>query len=208
MPAGLHHAACYSVIDIGTQPQTNPAFNAARKVVLIFEIPDQRIDIEKDGKTHNLPRAISNTFTLSLHDKSLLKPALESWRGRAFTAEELEGFDVTNVAGANCFINVVHKIKDDRTFANIATINPMPSGSTIKKPENPIVVWSFEDQLLGQPVTVPANVPEWIQKKIMDSEEYKASHNPAPQSQPDNNPTGQAFPDDPTDHSMEDDVPF
>ena len=54
------------------------------------------------------PAAISKEFTLSLHERANLRRVLISWRGRQFTAEELGGFELANVLGANAMLNVVH----------------------------------------------------------------------------------------------------
>ena len=57
------------------------------------------------------PRAISETYTNSLGEKANLRKMLENWRGRAFTQEEMDGFDLRNVLGKACMISVVHGTK-------------------------------------------------------------------------------------------------
>jgi hypothetical protein len=194
--AGLHHSVCYGIIDLGTQPSNSPQFKPARKVVFLYEVPEERITIE--GK--DLPRGISAIFTLSLASKSKLRPALESWRGKPFTDEELEGFDITKVLGANAFLNVVHATKGEKTYANVSTINPIPKGVAKKTAENKLVQWSISDQPEG-PIKVPEGVPDWIKAKIMLSEEYIAS-----QSQSGNHPPSQE--DVGPGQTVDEDVPF
>lgn len=172
IPAGLHHAICYGIIDVGTQPSGSTQFKDARKVVFLFELPEERITIE--GK--DLPRGTSATFTLSLGDKSKLRPALQSWRGRPFTPEELNGFDITKVLGANAYLNLVHAQKGDKTYVNVAGINPLPKNITKRAPENALVSWSIEDQPDG-PIVPPEGIPEWIVEKIKQSKEYQARLN-------------------------------
>ena len=58
-----------------------------------------------DGK----PFLISRRYSLSLHEKSSLRRDLESWRGRAFTQEELRGFDLEVLIGVGCLVSVVHE---------------------------------------------------------------------------------------------------
>ena len=68
------------------------------------------------------PFAISKRYTLSTHTKSTLRKDLESWRGRAFTPEEEEAFDVANVCGAYCLLNVTHNQGGDgNTYANVGS---------------------------------------------------------------------------------------
>jgi hypothetical protein len=201
IPSGLQHGVCYAVIDIGTQPQFGN-YPSRRKVVFCWEIPGERIELERDGKKVSMPRAISEKFTLSLASKGNLRPMLESWRGRPFTAEELEGFDVGNVIGANCFLNVVHAQgkgeKAGRTYANVASVNPLPKGMAKVKPENPTLVFSMDD--FKGPVMIPPEIPEWIEGLIKQSEEYnmklRASNAPA-----------QVAPNGTSDH-VDEDVPF
>ena len=171
--AGMHHAVCYGVVDIGTQPQHNPQFKAKRKIIILWEIPGERIEIEKDGVKKNLPRAISKEFTLSLSDMGNLRPMLESWRGRAFTKEELAGFDVANVIGANCLLNVIHETKGDKTYGNIASVAPLMNSMKKIKQELPNLTFSLDEFPRGTEVIWPENLPEWIQTKIKQSEEYE-----------------------------------
>jgi len=173
IPAGMHHGICYGIIDLGTQPG-NPAlqYKAARKVAFLFELPEERIELEREGRKVNLPRGLSSTYTLSLGKKSRLRPVLESWRGRAFTEAELEGFDLKNVLGANALLNLIHTVKGDKTYANISTISPLMKGTPKKTSENPPVFFSLDD--CGSKIVLPDSVPDWIKAKIMQSEEYIA----------------------------------
>jgi hypothetical protein len=112
IPEGVYVATCYAVIDLGTH--TSPVYgNERRKVLLQWEIPEVRGDFERDGKKVNLPRAISQCYTLSLSEKANLRSDLEAWRGRKFTAEELNGFDLKTILGAACQLQIVHEASRD-----------------------------------------------------------------------------------------------
>ena len=63
--------------------------------IFMWELPGEEIEIEGEMK----PRAISETYTNSLGEKANLRKMLENWRGRAFTQEEMDGFDLRNVLG-------------------------------------------------------------------------------------------------------------
>jgi len=171
IPAGLHNAVCYAVIDIGTQPQLDPRFRAKQQSVFIWELPTERIEIEKDGVKKNLPRAISDFFTVSLSKKSNMRPMLESWRGKAFTEDELKGFNIGKVAGAGCQLNIVHERKNDKDRSVISAIVPLPKGLKLKA-ENPIVTFDLEEWLKLKIATLPDSIPEWINAKIMQSREW------------------------------------
>lgn len=165
IPEDLHLAVCYGIWDLGTQFSEKWG-KAARKVVIVWELPHCRGDFEKDGKKVNLPRAISKRYTVSLHQKAELRKDLESWRGRKFTEEELKGFDLKRLLGVPCQIQVLHTKKDDKIYSNIAAITKAPTGTKIV-PENPMKFFSFED---GAPI--PEGTPDWIMDLIKHSEEY------------------------------------
>jgi hypothetical protein len=48
VPEGTHNAVCYALIDLGTHLDEKFG-NRNHKLVIIFEIPTERIEIEKDG---------------------------------------------------------------------------------------------------------------------------------------------------------------
>jgi len=178
-PTGMHHAICYGVVDIGTQPGFGK-FPPKRKVVILYEFPDLRIDLpdkhDADKKV-NLPRALSIKETLTLASKGNLRPILEGWRGRPFTEQELEGFDLKNVIGANALVNVIHDAgtgqNAGKIYANIKTVNPLAQGMKKRTNELPPVFFSFDDVPRGsREIKLPENLPQWVTGLIMQSDEY------------------------------------
>ena len=165
---GTFQAVCYSVVDLGTQ-FSEYFKSSAHKVLITWEIPELRIDIERDDKPVNLPRAISKQYTLSLNDKSNLCKDLAAWRGKSFTAEELEGFDVLTIAGANCLLGIIHTQKDNKTYANVATVTKLMKNMPKLKPESPIVTYSMDTDGLE----FSDLIPEWVQNIIKKSEEFR-----------------------------------
>jgi hypothetical protein len=58
-------------------------------------------------------------YTLSLHEKSLLRPMLEAWRGQKLKADELEGLEV------------IHNIKDGgEVYTRIQAVVPPAKGAS------------------------------------------------------------------------------
>lgn len=116
-PEGLHHAVCVDVVDLGVLQTT---FGDKHKVRLVWQIEDENPD------THRRFDA-RKQYNLSLHEKATLRKDLESWRGRKFTDEELKGFDLEKLLGANCQIQVVHDIGDEgKVYANVQAVVPAP----------------------------------------------------------------------------------
>lgn len=118
-PEGLHAAVCVDVQDLGL---VQGAYGAKHKVRLVWQL-----DVEtEDGRRHEVARV----YTLSLHERAALRKDLESWRTRAFTAQELNGFDVEKLLGVNCQLQVVQRLGDDgTTYANVVAVLPPAKGA-------------------------------------------------------------------------------
>jgi len=163
IPEGMYQAVCYGIFDIGTQHSEKWGVDK-HQCVIVWEIPEERIEVE--GK--NLPRTISKKYTVSIHEKAAMRKDLQSWRGKAFTPDELKGFDLRNVLGAHCMIQIIHTEKDGRKYMNIAAITPLVKGMTKKQAENTL---AFYDMSSGQ--DLPDNTPKWIKEMIYQSLEFQ-----------------------------------
>ena len=162
LEAGAYAAVCDMVVDLGVQPSPGGQFAPKRTVVLRFQIPEIRVEITKDGETKSLPAVISRTVGLSLNEKSTLYGLLTSWRGKAFTPDELKKFDLGKVAGKPAFINVTHSVKGDRTYANLTSIMPLPKAMPAPTLEGEALVYSTDTP----DSTVFDKLPTWVQDKI------------------------------------------
>lgn len=163
--AGVFQAVCYAIYDLGTQ-YNKKWDKRSHECLIIWEIPEERIEIEKNGQKLNLPRVVSRKFTMSLDDRSNLRKILESWRGKVFTADELVGFDISKLINVNGMLQVIHSITNDKTYANIASITPLYKGMAKLVPENPTVIYE-----IGR--NIPQDTPKWIIDIIHQSEEMK-----------------------------------
>ena len=161
IPAGVHHAVCYGVADLGTQKSSNPEFADNKKMTLLFELPFERAVFGDKGEQ---PRGTSITVTQSLSEKATLRRHLKSWRGRDFTDQELAGFDPKVLIGVNAQLNIVHEKKGDKTYTNIVSIMPLSKGQEKRKSENQSLYFSLDDQDLLN-IKFPENMPKWLQEK-------------------------------------------
>ena len=130
-PEGNHVARCVSIIDLGTQRNDYQGdISHTRKFFFTWELPQEMKTYDKDGTTITEPFTVTEFYTASLGKKANLRRDLESWRGRAFTADELAGFSAEKVLGAPCMLNVIHKVKanGNGTNAKIVSVNAMPKG--------------------------------------------------------------------------------
>lgn len=158
VPAGTHPAYCYAVIDIGHQAgEYKGQKNVKPQVILSFEFPTERITIEGEDK----PMIMSSFYTLSLSKKANLKNDLESWRGRPFTPEELEGFDLKNVVGKPCTVAVYH---NENGKARVKNVNAAMKGIQIPAMYNKPLWFDIDEHGTNSPQYQA--VPEWIQEFI------------------------------------------
>lgn len=138
VPPGVYIGRCYSLIDLGTQfsdGQYGP--KSQHKIKLGWELfgedeQGQPLTIDVDGKS--MPMTISKSYTVSLHEKSLLRKDLAAWRGKDFTEDEAKAFDVARLMGAYCMVNVTHSETNGKTYTNIAGLTPIPGALKNAKP--------------------------------------------------------------------------
>lgn len=122
-PAGLHQGVCVDVVDLGVLEVTYAGQTKRQhKIRLAWQIEET----DDAGKRF----IVGKRYTCSLHEKSALRKDLESWRGRAFSFDELAGFDLEKLLGANAQINIQHATKDGSTYANVVGIVPLGKGMT------------------------------------------------------------------------------
>ena len=141
--AGLHNAVCSKIFDLGTQEGFEG--KPRHELVVYWELEEKIPDGEYAGK----PFTAMKSYTASLNEKARLREDLESWRGRAFTPDELQGFDLDNVIGKQCTLNLVHKESNGKTRAKV--------GAVMAKQKNaPELVPTLGDDFM----------PGWIAEKL------------------------------------------
>lgn len=119
-PEGLSQAVCVDVVDLGLE---ETKWGAKQKVRLAWQTNETYQD-EKTKKERRF--VVIAKYTLSLNEKATLRHHLEAWRGKKFTKEELDGFDLEKLIGANCQLQIIHNIADNgKTYANIQAIVPI-----------------------------------------------------------------------------------
>ena len=185
-PEGTHVARCISVIDLGFQEsEWQGQTKIMEKVYIGFEIPGFRVKWTKDDVEHEGPGLIGSLYTNSIFEKANLGSHLISWRGRAFTDKEKEGFDLFTILDVPCLISVVHKQSKDgsKTYANIGAIMGLPKGTTAPDRETDILGYSPNDP---DRMGCFDKIPEWLQKIIAKQvEPVEESENPEPKEAPD-----------------------
>ncbi len=114
-PEGLHNAVCVDVVDLGLQDVIWQG--KAKKQLKLRVVWELEAKME-DGR----PFIAGKRYTASLHERSQLSKDLTIWRGRAFTVEERDGFELETIVGVPCQVQIVHIEKDSRIYDNIISI--------------------------------------------------------------------------------------
>lgn len=152
-PEGLFPAVCVLMANIGTQrtPFKNEdgTDKVQKKLVLGFETE------------HGV---ISRELTMSLSDKANLRGILESWRGKKFTEDELNGFDPSVLLGKPCTVQIMHN--DKGTFANVSNVLPKTGDFKATKPG---VLYDIDEHKDSD----YEKLPTWVQDKVKQSFEWE-----------------------------------
>ena len=149
--AGMHHAVCSKVFDLGLQLETyNSETSQKHKGLVVWELDETIKDESSEYFGKRL--LVQKEYTLSLNEKATLRADLEAWRGREFTEEELQGFDIEKLLTVQCQLNIVHKTsKSGNVYAKVVGIAPAGKDA-------PILVPELADDWC----------PDWIKQKIAD----------------------------------------
>lgn len=166
---GMKSAVCVGIIDLGVHE--NETFNTEQDLVrFIWEVDES---YEKDGKILN--RMVSRDYTKSLNEKSNLYKMLVSWRGRDFVDDE--NVDLSTLLGQPCLINISHRGKDGKVFADVGTVTPLMKGQQPLGRTHDLTAFDIKyDTAEEKKATLDAfnELPEYIRNKIMKSVTWRA----------------------------------
>ncbi len=161
---GTHLAVCNLLVDLGMQ--YNETYkNSSRKVMIGWEIPDEKIMINEEEHS----RTISKRYTASLNEAATLRRDLAAWRGRDFTGEELAAFDLKNIVGKSCMINIIHSEYNGKVYANVGSIMALPKGFEAAKLSEPATVFDLDTASLDD----VEDLPNWIGDIVKKSSTYQ-----------------------------------
>src|SRR3990167_2256397 len=155
---GSYAAICYKLIDIGTQQSEYQGKTIFKRQIVIGWELDEKIS---DGK----PFIQANFYTASLNEKAKLRAHLEAWRGRQFSPEELQGFDLKNLLGKPCLLSL---IKNEKGKIRVQGVSKLPKGMNAPEQTNQNVYFSLDDFDRA----VFDGLSEGYKKLVMQSPEY------------------------------------
>jgi hypothetical protein len=161
---GSYVAICNMLVDLGMQ--FNETYgNSSRKVLIGWELPEELIEINGE----KVPRTINQRYTASLNEKSVLRRDLAAWRGRDFTPAELAEFNLRNIVGAPCLLQIIHRDYNGKKYANVVSVMSLPKGMAKPQMSEPPVVYDIDED---DPAKVNELAP-WIKEIIVKSDSYQ-----------------------------------
>lgn len=163
---GVYTAVSSAIIDLGLQ--RNEKFEKVqRKFVLIWNILGEEVEINGE----KLPRTISKEYSFSIHEKSALRKDLQAWRGKAFSEEELQGFNILTILNKACQLQIILEEKNNKKYNNIAGIISLPKGTQIESLEN-TYYFDMEDTKTWENY---CKISNWIKEKIKKAENLEST---------------------------------
>lgn len=159
---GIYEAVCSGLIDLGRQ-YSEQYDKYSDQIRLIWDVLGETVKYNDKES----PRQVFSDLTVSLDEKSNLRKLLQSWRGKTFTPEELKGFDLHNVLGVGCQVQIIHKSNDNGTYGKVNTVIPLPKGK--KAPQIATTVFDLNDD---STYAVFATLPHYLQERIAKAENF------------------------------------
>lgn len=166
-PEGVFPARCIWVVDLGTQVSDGLYGHQERHQMYVnWELVDE-------STASGQPMTIGAFFTVSLNPKGNLRATLESWRGRAFSPEELKGFDISKLINAPCLISVKHQPKQDGSGirAQVSGVMAPMKGQKIADARDTRFLVDLDASDAKQQVEA---LPDWLKAKIYATKEWAA----------------------------------
>lgn len=186
--AEVYTGALVGIFDLGLQESQ---YGEKHQVHLVFEI-----DYDKqDGKKF----LVGNTYTASLYEKATLRKVAEALLRRSMSDEEAEDFDLFDLLGKACLVDVVHNEGKGKhagkTFVNVKNVSKIMKGQQPYRPTSEIMKYDYSVDGKNIPVNTPKHITQWIQRSktwlgtvededVADEKEEKVTPNFAPDEDP------------------------
>jgi hypothetical protein len=156
-PPGTHLAICIGVIDLGTQKTVFEGKEKRnKKVRIVWELCNEKDDSGKVITT-------GKSYTTSLGDRATLRAHLQSWRGRAFTPDELKGFKLETIVGKPCVLTIIHEAKTGGGMRDsIASITNIMKGMPVPPQVNPSTTFDIDAWDNAKFDKLPPFLQKWI----------------------------------------------
>lgn len=167
VPEGSYAARVYSIVQIGNVPNTFPGsdYPTVPKLRITWELDETR---EFEGVQK--PLVIGAKYTISLGEKSNLRPIVEGILGK-LDEEDIENFDMKSLLGKTCMVSILHKTsKTGKEYALVASTAALPKKMEAPAPFNEQVYLDYHE---GWDDEVYSKLPQFIKDDMATSTEMK-----------------------------------
>lgn len=162
-PAGTFPARVYSIIYMGTvKGEYKGTPTSSYRVRLSWELPTKTRKFKEDEPAK--PFSVSKELTLSMGSKSNLRPIVEGMLGVSFTDDDAKSFDIDELLGKDCLINLTHKESPNGKYVAINSTSQLPEGMTCPAAVNPAKILSYEKFDKDYFLTLPKFIKEKMEK--------------------------------------------
>lgn len=164
IPDGTYLGVCSMIVDLGMM-YSETYKKSQRKVMIGWQLPEETIEV--NGKPE--PRVVTNRYTATLSENGNLYRDLIAWRGRPFTEEELNAFELVNIIGTSCLLTISTSKNGERTYTNVTGVAKLLKG--MAKGE-----LSGEPLIFNLDAATPEDVeqlPQWVGNQIKKSVTYQ-----------------------------------
>lgn len=121
---GQFAMVCVDVVDLGVNVEVFPGQEPREvaKVALVFASGER----QEDGSL----TLVTTEMTKSANEKANLRRFLEAWRGRSYSAAQVEaGLPIDKLWSQAALISIEHVLtRKNKKFAKIKSISPVPQG--------------------------------------------------------------------------------
>jgi hypothetical protein len=168
VPAGNHVARLYKITYVGTVwTEWKGEKKQTPQISITFELCNET-KVFKEGEGAR-PLSISTGFiTYSMGKKAKLRAFIEGMIGTVLDEEEAGNFNLEQLLGESCLLNVVHNESNGNLYANIKGLSPLIKGMTAPEIHNkPLTqdVNTMSQEAIDE-------LPDFIKDKMKSSEEY------------------------------------
>jgi hypothetical protein len=169
-PTGFAAGVCCDVVDRGMH--TNEKYGKTQHKISIHWLLEAKIPSGEWTHPHTgekttvpadlagKPFMVSEWFTMSLHPDSNLRKLLRQWRGRDFTEAELGVFDLQNVVGVRCVLNIGHNQgRNGKWYTNVEGAAPHSAPWEIVEVPADYVRFADREPTPEEPAGAPSDEP-------------------------------------------------
>lgn len=167
-PQGSHVARIINISHLGTLEKEIQGKKKMQDTVRVtFELCDEKQSFHEGEEPK--PFVISKESTLSMFSLSFLRKLAEAVTQNSIPDEVAGSFDVTELLGGECLLNVKHtKLPNGDTISRVADVTPLPKGmeapAVYNTPKFFDVNTATKEEVDG--------LPEFLRKKIYLTPEF------------------------------------